>query len=68
MSEYKRICHCCGKEIGQEDYVCIEKTWGYFSNHKDGQKHKICLCEPCYDAWTKKFKYAPEIEEIKEFL
>ena len=31
------VCDCCGKEIKKEkeDYLEIEKTWGYFSE-KDG--------------------------------
>ena len=46
----------------------IEKIWGYFSNDKDGQKHRICLCESCYDSWIREFKYAPEIEDVTELL
>ena len=47
MEENKKICHCCGHEIKQEDYLYIEKDWGYFSNGKDGQKHSFILCESC---------------------
>jgi hypothetical protein len=31
-----------------EEYVVIEQHWGYYSN-KDGQRHRIVICEPCYD-------------------
>lgn len=41
----KVYCNCCGKEIRMEenmryaleDYIVIEKIWGYFSK-KDGKK------------------------------
>lgn len=68
MEKNKKICHCCGHEIKQEDYLYIEKDWGYFSNEKDGQKHRFILCESCYDEWIKKFKYAPEISDITELV
>lgn len=48
------ICNCCGRtipvinDIPQEDYVYIEKQWGYFSK-KDGRKDAFDLCEACYD-------------------
>ena len=49
MKKTEIICHCCGKIIGQADYLHIEKEWGYFSGGKDGEKHEINLCEACYD-------------------
>ena len=68
MEKNKKVCHCCGEEIQQNDYIFIEKIWGYFSKNKDGQKHQICLCESCYDTWIQTFKYAPEIEEVTELM
>ena len=47
-------CNACGKKIiGEngvikEDFICIEKVWGYFSK-KDGEYHLIYMCESCYD-------------------
>lgn len=68
MEKNVKMCHCCGNVIGQNDYICIEKSWGYFSNNKDGQKHTIRLCESCYDAWIQNFKYSPDIEDVTELV
>lgn len=68
MEKNVNRCHCCGNEIGNNDFIRIEKLWGYFSNNKDGQKHSLSLCESCYDTWISSFKYAPEIEEITEWV
>ena len=56
MEKNRKICHCCGNEIENQEYICIEKIWGYFSKDKDGQKHRINLCEDCYDTWIQSFK------------
>ena len=53
----KVYCNCCGKEIRMEenmryaleDYIVIEKIWGYFSK-KDGTRQKMKICESCFDA------------------
>ena len=56
----KIICNKCGKEIvfrdgmAQEDYLSVDKRWGYFSN-KDNQEDAFDLCEECYDAFVKTF-------------
>ncbi|WP_418751308.1 hypothetical protein [Frisingicoccus sp.] len=68
MEKNTKICNCCGRIIGQEEYVHIEKVWGYFSREKDGQKHVINLCEDCYDRLIRNFKYAPEILETTELI
>lgn len=54
------FCDCCGKEIekNKEDYLEIEKVWGYFSE-KDGDRHQLDICEHCYDAWVKGFAHTP---------
>ena len=55
MSEKHMIrCNACGKEQAvstegiQEEFLKIQKTWGYFSE-KDGEVHRFSLCEACYD-------------------
>ena len=59
MSEIR--CNMCGKTIvfgeghDKEDYVLIQKEWGYFS-HKDGEKQEVDLCENCWDKITETFK------------
>lgn len=48
------VCNACGRTlpqkagITQEDYVFIEKKWGYFSR-KDGDIHTLRICETCFD-------------------
>lgn len=68
MENNKIVCHCCGNLIEKEDFLSIEKVWGYFSRGKDGQKHQINLCEACYDRWIQGFKYAPDVTEITELM
>lgn len=73
QKEKKIICNQCGKEIkavGEitSDFLEIKKTWGYFSDGKDGQIHRIHLCERCYDAWIAGFTRSVDIEEVTEFM
>lgn len=51
------ICDCCKKSIDPDknDFIHIEKEWGYFS-HKDGEKQEVDLCENCWDKITETFK------------
>lgn len=51
------ICDCCKKSIdtAKNDFIHIEKEWGYFSN-KDGKKQEVDLCEKCWDKITEGFK------------
>ena len=72
MNQWKHQCNICGKEIvknGQypEDSLYIEKNWGYFSA-KDGEKHRIRMCETCYDLWIKSFQIPPYVEEVTELM
>lgn len=66
-------CNHCGKEIKTENQMAKEGVaeitlhWGYFSN-KDGETHKICLCEDCYDHWIREFAIPVLIEENTELL
>lgn len=67
------FCNRCGKKlkmqngIVQEGVLRIAYPWDYFSK-KDGEIHRFDLCEDCYDAMTKQFKYAPETEHATEFV
>lgn len=71
----KAYCNCCGKEIlktdhtdvALEDYVVIEKSWGYFSK-KDGICQKMIVCESCFDAWTRSFTQPPQEVQERELL
>lgn len=71
----KVYCNCCGKEIkikedtqvALEDYIVIEKSWGYFSN-KDGIRQKMDICESCFDAWTRTFAQPPQEVQENELL
>lgn len=67
------VCNCCGKlilkdqDIFKEDYVTIQKEWGYFSD-KDGIKDEFELCEACYDRITGSFLVPVKAEEMTELL
>lgn len=56
----KIVCNKCGREIHfgkdqiQEDFLSVEKRWGYFSN-KDNQVDCFDLCEECYDEFVSTF-------------
>ncbi len=71
----KKFCNCCGKEIqfrqetgiALEDYVSIDKSWGYFSN-KDGIRQRMNVCEACFDSWVRGFSLAPEEGNQQEWL
>lgn len=72
MNLPEKCCNICGKKIitsgkKREDSLVIEKQWGYFSQ-KDGEKHSIVMCEPCYDQWVKTFAIPPCVEEMTELL
>lgn len=59
----KAFCNCCGREIKGEDFLEVEKQWGYFSS-KDGVTECFDLCEECYDKLVSGFKISPERKEI----
>lgn len=71
----KMYCNCCGKEIqfkqdtgiALEDFVSIDKIWGYFSD-KDGFRQKMNICENCFDSWVSGFAVAPEEMQEQELL
>jgi hypothetical protein len=58
----------CGKVIVDtttnpkiiNDFLTVEKEWGYFSNiFADEENHEFALCEECYANLISKFKYIP---------
>lgn len=71
-SQYTK-CNLCGKElmfsdgILKEEYICVEKQFGYFSR-KDGEKHRFCLCEDCYDRIVQSFAIPVHVEEVTELV
>lgn len=70
MSEIR--CNVCGRKIvfgekhNKEDYVLIQKEWGYFSD-KDGKKYTLRMCENCYDKLVAACVIPPEIENVTEY-
>ena len=64
----KVFCNQCGKEIRKqgdmfaEDYLCVEKRWGYFSK-KYNEVHRFELCEDCYDKLCASFRIPVDIEK-----
>ncbi len=60
----KVVCNICGLNIQLNkdgyfnDYLHIEKQWGYFSK-KDGVAHSIDICENCYDKVISQMKIPP---------
>jgi Fe2+ or Zn2+ uptake regulation protein len=79
MKKYKNqildkiICNNCGKVINvkntvpEEDYLSIEKDWGYFSKN-DGEKHIFDLCEDCVRKIESQMKVSAEIHEQVELI
>lgn len=50
----------------KEDYVLIQKEWGYFSQ-KDGRKYTLRMCEGCYDRLVNECVIPPEIDDVTEY-
>jgi hypothetical protein len=60
-------CNKCGQEIiGYNDYLEVEKTWGYYSN-KDLDTYKFVLCEQCCDILVGSFKLPVHIVEYDPY-
>ncbi|MBQ9885738.1 MAG: hypothetical protein IJM37_02575 [Lachnospiraceae bacterium] len=59
------FCNCCGRKIVNEDFLEVEKEWGYFSS-KDGEKISFDLCEKCFDKITADFKIKPQTGTVTE--
>ena len=64
-NEGKSICNCCGRVLEQEEYINIEKQWGYFSK-KDTKMHSFVLCEECYDKMISRFVIPPIVTDVVE--
>ncbi len=70
----KKQLHCngCGRTLSmeganREDVLIVEKEWGYFSR-KDGELHRFCLCEDCYDRIKKNFAIPVKKSRVLEYL
>lgn len=65
----QRFCNVCGEAIvadvdetqDKQDYLHIEKQWGYFSNGKDCITHKADICEDCWDRIRAQFVIPPTV-------
>ena len=57
-------CNYCGEKIKKnadgyfDDYVEVNKQWGYHSNF-DGETHTFHICGECYEKITEKFVIKP---------
>ena len=65
--EKKICCNMCKREIGQEDYLDVEKKWGYFSG-KDQKIYRFRICEACFDSLIGNFRIPAEGREQTELL
>lgn len=65
----QKICNFCGKilDASKEDYLYIEKEWGYFSE-KDGRRDRIRICESCYDKWIAQLPIPVDTEDETELV
>jgi ribosomal-protein-alanine N-acetyltransferase len=66
------VCNFCGENLeqrgkGMVDYVPVEKNWGYFSS-KDGERHRFCICERCYDKLVISMNIPPQIDVSGEMV
>ncbi len=67
------ICNGCGKKMAVKDGIVregvlrLEHTWDYFSE-KDGEVHRLDLCEECCDRILQNLRIPVEVEEATELL
>lgn len=67
------MCNLCGRkiicenDIPKEDFIEVNKKWGYFSG-KDRIQYHFILCEECSDKFVKHFAIPVEINEVSELL
>ena len=66
-NEGKSICNSKGRVLEQEEYINIEKQWGYFSD-RDGTIQRGKICEKCFERIAKTFKIPLEEELLTELL
>lgn len=68
-----KVCNKCGKELQKqnqvyvEDYLEINKVWGYFSQ-RDGERHQLILCEECYNKWIDQLLIPISKLEVTEMM
>lgn len=68
-----KMCNKCGKEfkkindIFHEDFVEINKEWGFFSK-KDGKTYRFAMCEECCEQMVKGFLVPVEIIDTTELV
>lgn len=70
----KVVCNRCKKQLAAsqtgvllEDYLHVEKTWGYFSG-QDGQKIEFDLCEDCTKQLIQEFELPVYQEDVTELM
>lgn len=67
------ICNMCGRKllvehgIPREDYISVDKSWGYFSD-KDGITQQFIICEKCSDRLVGMFKVPVTLKDTVEML
>ena len=67
------VCNCCRRPlpvengIVLEDYIHVDKAWGYFSEC-DGEKIAFDLCENCTHELTKRFRLPVYQKKTREYL
>lgn len=64
-----KYCNMCGKELEtkQEEWLSIEKKWGYFSQN-DQTVIRVRICEACFWKMTKSFAVPVETDRQAELL
>ncbi|RZS91852.1 hypothetical protein [Cuneatibacter caecimuris] len=66
-------CNGCGKPLAhrngmpREDALYVTKEWGYFSG-RDGELHRFCLCQSCYEKMLRQFQIPVQVEELAELM
>lgn len=67
------VCNCCRRQlpvengIVLEDYIHVDKAWGYFSE-RDGEEIAFDLCENCTHELTKRFRLPVYQKKTREYL
>lgn len=67
------VCNCCRRPlpvengIVLEDYIHVDKVWGYFSE-RDGEEIAFDLCENCTHELTKRFRLPVYQKKTREYL
>ena len=73
MERNDKICNKCGKtlkkvnDIYREDFLEINKDWGFFST-KDGKTYRFILCEECCENMVKGFNVPAQVCDTTELV